>query len=51
MQTLHHQLMRMARGDEELVKRLVDYELQRTPGADEATLMENAIVRWLHDNR
>ena len=48
---LYGRLLRQARGDEELVERLIEYERQRSPGADKLELLQDAIYRWEHDNR
>ncbi len=48
---LYVQLVRRARGDEELVERLVDYERRRKPGAERLELLENVLYHWERDSR
>ncbi len=48
---LYETLLIRARGDDALVERLISYERQRTPDADEIDLMEAALYRWERDNR
>ena len=50
-QEAFHHLVLMARGDDELAERLVQYEWRRTPHAAEIVLINNAIDRWIQDNR
>jgi len=46
---LRRNLARKARGDADLVKRMVEYERARYPEANEAELMQKAIDRWEQD--
>jgi predicted aminopeptidase len=48
---LYQRLLQQARGDEELVHRLIEYERQRSPGSDRLELLQDAIYRWERDNR
>ena len=48
---LYRQLLQRARGDEELVERLVGYERRRKPGADRLELLENVLYHWERDSR
>ena len=48
---LYQDLLRKARGDGELVERLVEYEQQRNPGSDRLKLLQDAIDRWEADRR
>lgn len=48
---LYRQLVQRARGDEELVERLVGYERRRKPGADRLELLENVLYHWERDSR
>ncbi len=47
---LYRKLLNKAKGDSELVERLVEYERKRKPYAGQEELMERAINRWEHDN-
>jgi hypothetical protein len=46
---LYRQLLAKARGDSDLVERLVAYERQRNPDAGRSRLLQNAIDRWERD--
>jgi hypothetical protein len=46
---LYQDLLRRARGDGELVERLVEYERQCNPGSDKLRLLQDAIDRWESD--
>ncbi|MFH1844196.1 MAG: hypothetical protein ABIF77_13405 [bacterium] len=46
---LRRNLLRKARGETDLVKRMIEYERSRNPEANEAELMQNAIDRWERD--
>ncbi len=48
---LYRQLVQRARGDEELVERLIGYERRRKPGADRLELLENVLYHWERDSR
>ena len=48
---LYQDLLRKARGDHELVERLIEYERQRSPGSDRLKLLQHAIDRWESDRR
>lgn len=48
---LYHRLLAKARGDRELVERLLEYERQRDPSAAKSALLRNAIDRWERDLR
>jgi hypothetical protein len=48
---LYAQLLQRARGDEELLERLVGYERRRDPGADRLELLENVLYHWERDSR
>jgi hypothetical protein len=50
-QQLYQSLLQKARGDEELVERLIEHERRRNPGADRLELLQDAIYRWERDNR
>lgn len=46
---LYQDLLQKARGDGELVERLVEHERQRSPGSDRLKLLQDAIDRWEAD--
>lgn len=48
---LYQKLLKRARGNAELVERLIEHERKRTPDVGNATLLESALVRWEQDNR
>ncbi len=48
---IYVQLLQRARGDEELLERLVNYERRRKPGADRLELLENVLYHWERDSR
>jgi|GEM_PF-387490 len=48
---LYRGLLQKARGDRELVERLIEYERQRSPGSDRLKLLRDAIDRWESDRR
>lgn len=48
---LYQDLLQKARGDGELVERLLEYERQHRPGSDRLRLLQDAIDRWESDNR
>jgi hypothetical protein len=48
---VYQNLLLKARGDKELVERLVEYEYTRSPNASLRSLMDSAVVRWELDNR
>jgi hypothetical protein len=48
---LYRRLLQKARGDRELVERLIEYERTRSPTPDRITHILNAIRRWERDNR
>jgi uncharacterized membrane protein YvbJ len=48
---LYRNLVQKARGDTELVERLIEYERRRSPGSDRLELLLDAIYRWERDNR
>jgi hypothetical protein len=50
-QKLYHNLLLKAMHDPEIVQRLIEHERQRSPGASEEEILQNAIDRWEHDNR
>jgi len=50
-QEAFHHLVLMARGDRALAERLIHYEWERRPNAPEVVLINNAIDRWIQDNR
>jgi hypothetical protein len=48
---LYRSLLQKARGDKELVERLIDYERRRSPTSDRIAHILNAIRRWERDIR
>lgn len=48
---LYQKLLKRARGNKELVERLIEHERKRTPDVGNARLLESALVRWEQDNR
>jgi hypothetical protein len=48
---LYRSLLQKARGDEELVERLLEHERHRSPDADRLELLQDAVYRWERDNR
>ena len=50
-QDAYHRLLVMAHGDHALAERLIHYEWERRPNAPEVVLINNAIDRWIQDNR
>jgi hypothetical protein len=47
----YQRLLQKARGDRELVARLIEYERGRSPGADRLKLMEDVLYYWERDSR
>ena len=50
-QDLYRDLLAKAHHDPQTAERLIALERQKTPQASRRTLIQNAIERWLHDNR
>ncbi len=48
---LYQYILQKARGDRELVERLIEYERRRSPDLGRLELMQDAIFRWERDNR
>jgi len=48
---LYQRLLQKARGDKELVARLIEHERRRNPGADRLRLMQDVLYYWEHDAR
>jgi hypothetical protein len=48
---LYKRLLQKARGDQELVARLIEHERRRNPGADRLRLMQDVIYYWERDSR
>lgn len=48
---LRRQLLIRARGDGELVQRLIDFERMRSPDLDDVDLLQDALERWQRDAR
>jgi hypothetical protein len=48
---LYRKLMTMALGDKDKVERLIRYEFTRSPNANRAELIQDAIERWERDHR
>ncbi len=47
----YQRLLQKARGDRELVMRLIEHERRRSPGADRLKLMQDALYYWERDSR
>jgi hypothetical protein len=48
---VYQRLLQKARGDRELVARLIEYERRRSPSADRLKLMEDVLYYWERDSR
>ena len=48
---LYRSLLQKARGDRQLVERLIEYERRRSPTSDRIAHILNAIRQWERDNR
>jgi hypothetical protein len=48
---IHEKLLSKARGDEELVERLVDFERRKNPFRTRKQLLIDALERWENDSR
>jgi hypothetical protein len=48
---LYRRLLQKARGDRELVARLIEHERRRSPGADNLKLMQDVLYYWERDSR
>ena len=48
---VYQRLLQKARGDRELVARLIEHERRRSPGADRLKLMQDALYYWERDSR
>jgi len=48
---LYQRLVQKARGDKELVTRLIDHERRRSPGADTLKLLQDVLYYWERDSR
>jgi hypothetical protein len=48
---LYRDLLAKARNDRETTERLIAFERQKTPQGSRRALIQNAIERWMHDNR
>lgn len=48
---LYQRLIQKARGDKELVARLIEHERQRNPDADRLTWMQDVLYYWERDTR
>ena len=49
--SLFDDLLRKVGGDRSVVERLIEYERQQKPGATRLACLQNAISRWVHENR
>jgi hypothetical protein len=47
----YQRLLQKARGDRELVARLIEHERRRSPGADNLKLMQDVLYYWERDSR
>jgi hypothetical protein len=47
----YQRLLQKARGDRELVARLIEHERRRSPGADTLKLMQDVLYYWERDSR
>lgn len=50
-QAAYQRLLQKARGDQELVERLIEYERRRSPGADRLKWMQDVLYYWERDSR
>ncbi len=50
-QQMYHRLLQKARGDKELVERLVEHERRRNPSANRLTWMQDVLYYWERDSR
>ena len=48
---VYQRLLQKARGDRELVARLIEHERRRSPGAGRLKLMQDALYYWERDSR
>ena len=48
---VYQRLLQKARGDRELVARLIEHERRRSPGVDRLKLMQDALYYWERDSR
>jgi hypothetical protein len=48
---VYQRLLQKARGDRELVARLIEHERRRSPGADRLKLMQAVLYYWERDSR
>jgi hypothetical protein len=48
---VYQRLLQKARGDRELVARLIEHERQRSPGAGRLKLMQAVLYYWERDSR
>jgi hypothetical protein len=48
---VYQRLLQKARGDRELVARLIEHERRRNPGADRLRLMQDVLYYWERDSR
>ncbi len=48
---VYQRLLQKARGDRELVARLLEHERRRDPRADRLRLMQDVLYYWEHDSR
>ncbi len=48
---VYQRLLQKARGDRELVARLIEHERRRSPGADRLKLMQDVLYYWERDSR
>ena len=48
---LYHRLLQKARGDRELVARLIEHERRRNPGADRLKWLQDVLYYWERDSR
>lgn len=48
---LYHRLVQKARGDRELVARLIEHERRRNPDADRLKWMQDVLYYWERDSR
>jgi putative membrane protein (TIGR04086 family) len=50
-EALYRELLLKVKNDQQVAKRLIDYELQHAPNASDTYLIQSAINRWERDNQ
>jgi hypothetical protein len=48
---VYRRLLQKARGDRDLVARLIEHERRRSPGADRLKLLQDVLYYWERDSR